>query len=183
MTAPHNDPTNQQSILGLLQRLLGRWRQQTSSIGLNDDIINGRGGARTAFRLAWPSIFEMVMVSMVQYVDAAMVGRLGASCMAAVGLSMPMTWIINGCMMAISVGATVLVARHVGARQFSKASAVARQAIVMGVALGVVCSIFLLLAGNAIPTMLGRSRSSIRTPPPISGFSAAGWFPTSLPSS
>jgi len=155
MIAPHNDPTSRQRILGLLQRLLGQWRQQASNSGLNDDIINGRGGTRTVFRLAWPSIFEMVMVTMVQYVDTAMVGRLGASSMAAVGLSMPMTWIINGCMMAVSVGATVLVARHVGARQSSKASAVARQAIIMGAALGVVGTIFLLLAGNTIPTLLG----------------------------
>ncbi|NLF62314.1 MAG: hypothetical protein GX574_14330, partial [Lentisphaerae bacterium] len=103
MIAPHNDPTSRQRILGLLQRLLGQWRQQASNSGLNDDIINGRGGTRTVFRLAWPSIFEMVMVTMVQYVDTAMVGRLGASSMAAVGLSMPMTWIINGCMMAVSV--------------------------------------------------------------------------------
>ena len=182
MTAPHNDPTNQQSILGLLQRLLGRWRQQTSSIGLNDDIINGRGGARTAFRLAWPSIFEMVMVSMVQYVDAAMVGRLGASCMAAVGLSMPMTWIINGCMTWPSVSAPRTRRPPVGARQFSRP----RQspAKLLSWALPLAWSAHLpSLAGNAIPTMLGAQPEFHRTPPPISGFSAAGWFPASLPSS
>ncbi|MDD4097306.1 MAG: MATE family efflux transporter [Lentisphaeria bacterium] len=155
MTAPHTDPTARQKYQGLLKRLLGDWRRTGSAASLNDDIVHGRGGLRTVMRLAWPSIFEMIMVTMVQYVDTAMVGRLGASAMAAVGLSMPMTWIINGTMMAISVGATVLVARHVGARQFPQASAVARQAIVMGAGLGLLCTAFLLLAGNSIPKLLG----------------------------
>ena len=46
--------------------------------------------------LAWPAIVEQIMITMVQYVDTAMVGTLGSGATAAVGLTASTTWMFNG---------------------------------------------------------------------------------------
>lgn len=130
-------------------------RHHGGSASLNEDIINGRGGLPTVLRLAWPSLCEQIMVTMVQYVDTAMVSSLGAASMAAVGINMPMNWILHGAMMAVSVGATVTVARSVGAKKYENASTAARQAVVLGLLLGLFFTVFLLFTGGMIPRWLG----------------------------
>lgn len=37
--------------------------------------------------LAWPAVVEQIMITLVQYVDTAMVGSLGSAATAAVGLT------------------------------------------------------------------------------------------------
>ena len=46
--------------------------------------------------LAWPAIVEQIMITMVQYVDTAMVGTLGSGATAAVGLTASTTWLFTG---------------------------------------------------------------------------------------
>ena len=46
--------------------------------------------------LAWPAIIEQIMLTLVQYVDTAMVGSLGSNATAAVGLTSSTTWLFNG---------------------------------------------------------------------------------------
>lgn len=45
--------------------------------------------------LAWPTMLEEALRTVVQYVDAAMVGRLGADASATVGITMMVTWLLN----------------------------------------------------------------------------------------
>lgn len=50
---------------------------------------------RTIFLLAWPAILQEALQTIVQYIDTAMVGRIGADASAAVGLTTSMTWLVN----------------------------------------------------------------------------------------
>lgn len=92
--------------------------------------------------LAWPAIVEQVMITMVQYVDTAMVGSLGSTATAAVGLTASTTWLFNGLMSAAAVGFSVQVAQHVGAGRGREAQSVTWQALkfvgLFGVALAAV---------------------------------------------
>ncbi len=54
--------------------------------------------------LAWPAVVEQIMITLVQYVDTAMVGSLGSAATAAVGLTASTTWLFNGFLNAASVG-------------------------------------------------------------------------------
>ena len=58
---------------------------------------DGRPGFQETFGavmlLAWPAILEQIMITAVQYVDTAMVGQLGASATAAVGLMSSSIWL------------------------------------------------------------------------------------------
>jgi MATE family multidrug resistance protein len=87
-------------------------------------------------RLAWPAILEMVLHMMVGVVDTAMVGRLGASELAAVGLGSRILFSTVFTFAALGTGAAALVARAVGARDTDGANRIASQAIVMGLVAG-----------------------------------------------
>lgn len=95
-------------------------------------------------RLAWPAIAEMVLHMFVWIADTAMVGRLGAQALSAVGLGGNVYWTCTWIFAAIGVGTQAMVARAVGAGDARRAAFSAGQGLLAGFALGAV------LAGGAI---------------------------------
>ncbi len=67
---------------------------------------------------------------MMQYIDAAMVGRLGADDSAAVGLVSTSLWLFWGICSAVTVGFSVQVAHRIGASDNEGARRILRQSIV-----------------------------------------------------
>ncbi len=86
---------------------------------------------KTIYLLAWPVIAELVLQTVTQMADMIMVGRLGAACVAAVGLSNQPLHIAQGFFMGISVGTTALVARFIGAGDRKRANMVTAQSLVL----------------------------------------------------
>ena len=68
--------------------------------------------------LAWPIFLEQVLVSLVQSIDTAMVGFLGANATASVAISQNPINLINSVILALGVGFTTMIARAVGAGQY-----------------------------------------------------------------
>lgn len=54
--------------------------------------------------LAWPTMLEQLMQTVVQYVDTAMVGQLGTNATAAVGGTGTIAWLVNGTISALATG-------------------------------------------------------------------------------
>mgnify|MGYP000488411865 CR=1 FL=1 len=65
-----------------------------------------------------------------QYIDASMVGSLGAEASASIGLVSTSTWLFWGVCVASATGFSVQVAHHIGAKEFGQARAVLRQSFV-----------------------------------------------------
>ncbi len=105
---------------------------------------------KTVWYLAWPIMLEQVLIMLVQYVDTAMVGALGPNATAAVALSNPINWLVNGLLMGVAVGFSVQVGNLVGARKPDEAREVARQAVM---AIGV-CGVALLAAAQCVAPFL-----------------------------
>ena len=80
-------------------------------------------------QLSIPSIVAQVSAIAMQYIDAAMVGRLGADAAASIGLVSTTTWLFWGTCSAAATGFSVQVAHHVGASRLAEARDVLRQAI------------------------------------------------------
>ncbi len=96
-------------------------------------------------RLSIPSILWQLTYIIMVYIDASMVGRLGAEASAAVGLVATSTWLFGGLIQASSMGFTVQVAQTVGSGDMLRARDVMRQGYVS------VLIWSLLLASVAIP--------------------------------
>ncbi len=111
--------------------------------------------------LALPAVAENLLVSMVFFSDAFLIGWLrDAHALAAVGLSGTFMNVMQAIFMALSVSATTLVAQFWGAHDEERASRVAAQAIVL--ALIVAAAVSLLLWGLA-PALLGLMDASPET--------------------
>ncbi len=67
------------------------------------------------FRLSVPAILAQVSTIIMQYIDASMVGRLGAGGSASIGLVSSSTWLFGGIAMAVGMGFTVQCAQRIGA--------------------------------------------------------------------
>lgn len=80
--------------------------------------------------LSVPAILAQLSSVMMQYIDTAMVGRLGAAPSASIGLMATSTWIFNGFTMAVASGFAVQVAHRCGANDFFGARKVLRQGLV-----------------------------------------------------
>lgn len=92
---------------------------------------------RTTWTLAWPVIVSFSLDSIVGLIDALMVGRLGATAVAAVGVGMHLLSALNLAMYAVGTGALAIVARHTGAGERQHAERALQHAIVAAVVLGV----------------------------------------------
>ena len=65
--------------------------------------------------LALPTMLEQLMQTTVQYIDTAMVGTLGTTATAAVGSTTTVNWLINGTVMALSIGFLAFISQSLGA--------------------------------------------------------------------
>ena len=105
--------------------------------------------------LSLPAILAQVTSIAMQYIDAGMVGSLGANATAAIGLVSSSTWLIGGTSIGLATGFSVQVAQMVGARRFEDATDVLRQSFSMLLLIGL--GIALLGAGVSrfLPGWLG----------------------------
>jgi putative MATE family efflux protein len=98
--------------------------------------------SRRLYGLAWPAFGENILQTTLQIASLALVGRLGANTIAAVGLANQIYFVAITVLMGWSVGTTALVARQIGAGQSAQATAIARQSLLLsgiaGVVLGIV---------------------------------------------
>lgn len=109
----------------------------------------------TIVMLAWPIFVEQVLVSLVQAVDTAMVGSLGAVATASVAINQSPNMLINGIIMALGIGFTSLIARSVGAKDIDRAKRLIRQSILVIAAVGIPLSVLCFLLARKIPTWMG----------------------------
>ena len=93
-----------------------------------------------------PSMLAQISTVMMFFIDASMVGHLGAAASASIGLVESTTWLIGSLMSAVATGFSVQVAHFIGANDFFRARQVFRHALICGLAF----SIVMLLVGTAI---------------------------------
>lgn len=96
---------------------------------------------RNIFAMVWPATIENVLQMAVGMVSSAMLGRVGAVAIGAVGLGRRITMLIWGFFAAIGTGTTVMVARSVGAKDRAKAGRYAEQAFFLALSMVLVVSI------------------------------------------
>ena len=90
--------------------------------------MTGQEQLRLSFLLCLPAILAQFSTILMEYIDAGMVGRLGAEQAAAIGLVSTTSWIFGGFCTASSSGFTVQIAQRIGAKDFVGARSVLRKA-------------------------------------------------------
>lgn len=130
--------------------------------------------------LAWPAILEQVLQVMVNYVDSAMVGSLGASETAAISVNSSTIWLVNGLMNALAIGFSVLMARHLGSGNRGMAKNVVRQAIACESMFGLGTTVIMLVVSKFLPSWLHADPTIREKATSYMWWISAGYLPTML---
>lgn len=95
-------------------------------------------------RLSIPAILAQISSIVMQYIDSAMAGSLGAQASASIGLVSTTTWLTGGLCISLATGFSVQMAQLTGAGKHTEAENVFRQslitAIMFGIMLSAICS-------------------------------------------
>ena len=83
------------------------------------------------FTLAWPTMLEELMQTAVQYIDTAMVGRLGTDATAAVGSTVTVNWLIGTTVYAFGIGFLAFISQALGAGEGERARRASAQSVLM----------------------------------------------------
>ncbi len=117
--------------------------------------ISFREKLNIVYRLSMPAILAQISEILMQYIDAAMVGGLGAEASASIGVVSSSTWLFGGAMMACAAGFSVQVAHAVGAGNTDSAKSIFKQSILSSLLLAFVLSGLGMLLSTVLPQWLG----------------------------
>lgn len=105
--------------------------------------------------LSVPSILAQISATVMFFIDASMVGHLGAKASAAIGLVEATGWLMGGLGSAANMGFSVQVAHFIGANDIAAARRVLRQSIVCCFIWALVISITAICISPFLPYWLG----------------------------
>lgn len=109
--------------------------------------------------VALPTMLEQILSVLMQYVDTAMVGRLGADATAAVSTSTTITWLIGSMPYAFGVAAMTLIAQAIGAGEEHQIKDVAKQSLLFAIGVGVVLEVICLVLSPFVATWMGAEKA------------------------
>ena len=110
---------------------------------------------KLVLRLGIPAILAQLASVAMQYIDAAMVGTLGASASAAISVVTSSTWIAIGLVYAIAMGFSVQIAHAIGANDTEQAKKIFRDGMIVCCAISCLLSIFGIGLSSYLPSLLG----------------------------
>ena len=105
--------------------------------------------------LSFPSILAQISATVMFFIDASMVGHLGAKAAAAIGLVETTGWLMGGLGSAANMGFSVQVAHFIGANDMEAARRVLRQSIVCCFIWALIISVTAVCISPYLPYWLG----------------------------
>ena len=108
-------------------------------------------------RLSIPAILAQISTIIMEYIDASMVGSLGASSSAAIGIVSTTTWLIGGLCGAIGTGFTVGIAHRIGAGEEKEARKCVKTGLITVLCFALSLMVLGILIHKALPRWMGGS--------------------------
>lgn len=132
----------------------------SSSENLLKDMISGKSMTASqqiglTVRLSIPAILAQISSIVMQYIDASMVGRLGANASGAIGLVSSTTWLFGGLCIAVTTGFTVQIAQAVGAGEDKSARNIMKQGLIIALCISVILALIAAVISTPLPSWLG----------------------------
>ena len=114
-----------------------------------------RQTAQIVLTLSIPSILQQIVVTAMEYIDAAMVGHIGASATASIGIVSSSTWLLHGMLAGLYMSFSIQVAQYLGADRQEDARGVLRQSMLFNLILGLGAAAFGVGISRFLPGWLG----------------------------
>lgn len=135
-----------------------------SAVSLSEKMLSGEDFSAqekisVVAKLSIPGILAQISDIIMQYIDAAMVGVLGASASASIGLVASSTWLAGGIISAAAAGFSVQAAHAVGAGDHQKASSLFRQSLAATLMFSALIALIGALVSPVLPSLLKAEES------------------------
>ncbi len=106
-------------------------------------------------RLTIPSILEYSLQTLMNYADYIMVGNLGVTASASIGLTSEVTWLLKGAVSALSIGVLAYISAALGAGKRDSIKTASLQAVFNALIVGAVMMLVSLAISPFVPYWLG----------------------------
>lgn len=143
-------------------------KAMTIEQGLKTEVL------RALITLSIPTILEEILATLLQYVDTAMVGRLGETATASVSVTTTVSWLINSVSSALAVAALSLIAKAVGSGDEKRIRRLSSQVLVLAAGCGLTMGCISMALSPYIPVWMGAEES-------IQGQASLYFFIISIP--
>ncbi len=120
----------------------------------NDKYSRYRALLPVVFTLAWPTMLEELMQTAVQYIDTAMVGRLGTDATAAVGSTATVNWLVGTTIYAFGIGFLAYISQALGAGEKERARGAAAQSVLMVLLTGSLFTVLTAALSSRVPVWM-----------------------------
>lgn len=121
------------------------------------ELPSKREQIKLILRMSFPAILAQVASVVMQYIDASMIGRLGANDSASIGLVSSSIWLLTSIGFAANVGFYVLVAQKFGSRDFSGARNILKIGAIVCSVISLILAFIGISISNNLPEWLGGS--------------------------
>ncbi|MBR9682934.1 MATE family efflux transporter [Candidatus Woesearchaeota archaeon] len=110
---------------------------------------------KTILKVSLPLVVAFLLQTSFNIIDGIFVGRIGAEALAAVSLAFPMIFLMISLAAGLGVGATSLIARSIGAKDYKKANNAAEHSLLLFFILGLFFTVFGLMFGKHLFKLIG----------------------------
>lgn len=146
----------------------------TPSTEARNESLDRSSLRRRVMGLALPAIGENLLHTALGIADTILVAGIGVVALAGVGAALNVLFIIMAALSSLSVGASVLVAQAIGAGNAARASHVAGQALIWGIALSLPITLAGLLFAEPVVALYGMAPDATAVAAEYLMISAAG---------
>lgn len=109
--------------------------------------------------LAIPTMLEQVLSTLLQYVDTAMVGRMGEKATAAVSVTTTINWLLGSMSSAIGVAILAMISKRIGEGDREGVRKTSMQAFVLAILCGIILGSVSVILSPFIPGWMGAEES------------------------
>ncbi len=113
--------------------------------------------------LSIPTVLEQIMSTLLQYVDTAMVGRLGERATAAVSTTTTVTWLMGCVPFAVATASLALISRENGAGNKDRVRLLTGQTVTLSLISGLLVSLLCMALSPFIPVWMD-AEEAVRGP-------------------
>lgn len=111
--------------------------------------------SKQILRLAIPATVENILQALVGFIDTLMISRIGLIAVTAVGISNNILAVYLAVFIALGVGTSSLISRHLGGRRIDDAKRIAVQSIGLSIITGLIFGIITIVLGKQILGAMG----------------------------
>ncbi len=116
-----------------------------------------RENLKAFITLALPIISEEILSTLLQYVDTAMVGQLGASATASVSLTSTVNWLIYSLFASFGIAVVAIISTALGAKDYKKIEKASSMAFTLSLLMGAVVGFTAVVLSPFIPVWMNAS--------------------------